>query len=620
MTEATRLLADIPLFDEWDRRFAGLMDRLNEGRQEDCRTLTLGAALVSRFSREGHICFDYTEAVPLLEKTGGTIFLPDREDWERALAGSSLVGFPGDYKPLIRDRRGRIYLYRYWRYQKQIADFIRERMENRPEIKEALLIDSFSRLFPKETFEAPEPSGVDKMQARAAFSAVTHSFCVISGGPGTGKTTTIARILALLVEQHPASGLRIALTAPTGKAAARLAGAVVTAKRRLNCVSAVREAIPETAFTLHRLLGSRPGSVYFRHSADNRLAVDVVVVDEASMVDMALLAKLLAALPPHCRLVLVGDKDQLASVEAGSVFADICAAGNMDRFSSSFLERFVVAGIPSAESPVSGREHRNKEDCLFDDSLVQLEKNYRFDPGGGISRLSRAVREGDGAEVVSVLEARQYPDVTRISPENENWREQIWRKGYDWFLSYCSAAADIAEVFLRFERFRILCALREGPQGANTINAVIEERIKKNILTGPDAIWYPGRPVMVIRNDYHLRLFNGDVGIALKNGAGRLRVWFFDGGEIRRFHPRRLPEHETVYAMTVHKSQGTEFGRIQLILPEKDAPVVTRELLYTAVTRAANAVQIVARRDILQAAVSRRTFRMSGLAEELWNP
>jgi exodeoxyribonuclease V alpha subunit len=607
-----------PLFDAFDRQLASLITRIDESEDENQKeTVSLIAAMASRFSRDGHVCFDYDRAIEFWEETDIETPFPEQSSWLRAMENSMVVGRAGDYSPFIIDKQNRIYLYRYWKYQQIIADFIRRRVQTALLVDYPRLTDGLLIVFKDEAAKTSSGKRGNPQSVLAAWIAVTRGLCVISGGPGTGKTTTVAKILALLVEQSPDNNLRISLTAPTGKAAARLSDAVSAAKHRLNCAPGVINAVPEKALTIHRFLGSRPGSVYFRHHADNRVDADVVVVDEASMVDVALLAKLIFALPDECRLILVGDKDQLASVEAGSVFADICAAGQMDSFTSDFMNKFISAGFSTVAAGSSDGQTvdlGNKKQ--LDNSLIQLKKNYRFLADSGISRLSRAIRDGGHDKAISILADDTYQDVRWIIPEENFFEKTIDREVLAWFTAYM-ASVDASEAFCRFERFRILCALRKGPYGVRTVNAMIEERLKKEGLVKTDQLWYPGRPVMVTRNDYQRNLFNGDVGIALLDGQGRLRVYFSDGDGLRWFHPQRLPEHETIFAMTVHKSQGTEFSNVTVVLPEKDASVLTRELLYTAVTRATSSVTIAGSQKIIETAVGRKTFRVSGLVDEL---
>jgi len=392
--------------------------------------------------------------------------------------------------------------------------------------------------------------------------------------------------------------------------------AIKCAKGEVNCSQSIKEAIPEEASTIHRLLGSIPESPYFRHNAQNRLPVDVVVVDEASMVDLALMSKLIQALPPQARMILLGDKDQLASVEAGAVLGDICDTGNVHSFSRRFCESVKKVTGYEIRTQLNGEAELGIQGCI-----VQLQKSFRFGSDSGIGAVSRAVNAGDDDLAVTLLREGKYGDIKwRDLPQSTGlplaMKDMVVREFADYL-----QAGDVWEVFQLFDRFRILCALRKGPYGVINLNALVEQILTEEGLIDPGKSWYPGRPILITSNDYNLRLFNGDVGIVLPDCAANndLRV-FVPGadGTVRKFHPLRLPEHETVYAMTVHKSQGSEFDRVLLLLPDKDFPLLTRELAYTGLTRAKESVEIWGNEDVFRAAVCRRIERMSGLRDALW--
>ncbi|HTG44500.1 MAG TPA: exodeoxyribonuclease V subunit alpha, partial [Verrucomicrobiae bacterium] len=405
------------------------------------------------------------------------------------------------------------------------------------------------------------------------------NFTVITGGPGTGKTQTVKKILARLFELPGGVDLRIALAAPTGKAAARLTESVRT----------VREDLKAT--TIHRLLGYLPGSPYFRHRGDNLLTADVVVIDEASMVDLALMAKLFAAVRPDARLILLGDRDQLASVEAGSVLADICAA----------------AEKAAPNEPLHG-------------AVLELRRNFRFAESGGIFRVSSAVNAGDADAAIAALQDEADPEAQwQPLPSAAQLVDALREKVIAAFRA-CLETEDPVEALTRLQLFRILCAVRHGPFGVENLNEVAEEILAAAGLVAPQRAFYRGRPLTITQNDYNLGLFNGDSGIILPDpeGDGELRAFFLSAeGRLRRFLPSRLPHHETAFAMTVHKSQGSEFGGILLLLPESDSPLLTRELLYTALTRARNQVEVWATEPVLRAAITRRVTRVSGLRDAL---
>ena len=604
------LLYKTGVFSALELHFADFMEKVSGTPSP---SLWLAAALVSRSTTEGHICLDlaFTAGERVIEggEVLGSFVCPKLNGWKKELLQSKAVGRPGEYKPLVLDDKCRLYLFRYWDYQERLAYLIRSRVGvkdgpvNMPLLKEGL-----GKAFPSD-------SGNDvDWQKVAACAAVYKKFTVISGGPGTGKTTTVAKIMALLLEQNSPNRLRIALVSPTGKGASRLQQAIKDAKATLDFPEHIKSAIPEEASTIHRLLGSIPDSPYFRHNARNKLPLDVLVVDEASMVDLALMSKLVQALPIEGRLMLLGDRDQLASVQAGAVLGDICGAGGLNSFSSRFCEKVAQAtGYKICPDKEVGP--------AIKDCIVQLSRNYRFGPESGIAATSHAVNAGDAHFVDTWLKEGRYKDMRwHALPRPEMLQGALRRRILAEYKKGL-LAKDPREIFRRFDRFRILCALREGPFGSTSVNSLIEKILREEKLIKPDRRWYKGQPIMVTRNDYHLRLYNGDIGVILEEpSAGNGLKAFFQAadGTIRKFNPYRLPEHETVYAMTVHKSQGSEFDRVLLVLPDRDSPVLTRELVYTGITRAKESVEIWGRQAVLEQAISRRTVRASGLRDLLW--
>jgi exodeoxyribonuclease V alpha subunit len=603
MYECLKDLREKGILSSLDTHFAGFLERLSGSPSPE---LVVAAALVSASTRQGHICLDLSApnglpfSLPFSEKNG----------WWKRLRQSDVVGYPGEYKPLILDEEARLYLFRYWDYQVKLANFVRSRIRAMDEsLDRTLLKQRLSRLFPAQSNEDMD------WQEVAVFTALLRQFTVISGGPGTGKTTTVAKILALLLESRDPETLRIGLVSPTGKGASRLEEAIRKVKQALDCSDHIRDAIPEEASTIHRLLGTIGGSPYFRYHEDNKLPLDVLIVDEASMVDLPLMSKLVQALSAQCRLILLGDKDQLASVEAGAMLADICDAGQSLAFSRSFSQELrILTGYDVASEKVDGQAP-SMRDCI-----VYLTKSYRFKGESGIAALSRAVNDGDGEAGLSIIESKGLEDIAwkdiRLLHEWTRVLKEPVVQGFQGLLK----ARDPFEVFERLDDFKILCGLREGPYGVNAVNMMVERILKEEHLIKADGQWYPGRPILITRNDYSLHLFNGDMGIALPDpgAGGELRV-FFQGtdGKLRKFHPLRLPEHETTYAVTVHKSQGSEFGEVLLILPDRDSPVLTRELVYTAITRARDRVEIWGNPDVFRNAVARRTVRTSGLKDAL---
>ncbi len=582
-----------------DRHFAELMERLAGQPSSEVRLAAMGA---SHHRSLGHIC------LPLSEIAGTEIDgerVPELKRWVKKLRASKVVGEPGDFKPLILDSADRLYMRRYWEYETNLVRMIEARLNgSQPVVDEALLRAGITRLFAVE-------SGEFNRQKLAAFAAVTRNFSVISGGPGTGKTRTVVMILALLLQQE--GDLRIALTAPTGKAAARLKDSIENAAKGFP--DELRVRLPKEAATIHRLLGAIPASPYFRHNAASPLVADVVIVDEASMVDLALMAKLLDAVPPQARVILLGDKDQLASVEAGAVLGDLCNTG---------VPLEPAAPLVAAYAKIVGEKPAIKTQkplAPIHGGIVDLRRNYRFPGGSGIGELSRMINGGDADGALRFLsETKTDAVVARALPAagllGRALREPILA-GYGDNLE----VKEPSEVLSRFQRFRILCAVRRGPFGVENLNALVAAALEEAGVIGLRGPWYRGRPVMITANDYNLKLFNGDIGIVLPDdeGGGELRAFFTaTDGTLRRFLPSRLPPHETAFAMTVHKSQGSEFERVLLLLPDAESPVVTRELLYTGITRARSGVELWYREPELRAAVARVVRRDSGLRDALW--
>ena len=595
-------------FSPLDLHFARFMAKVCKAPSQE---LVLAAALVSWLTREGHICLDLSSQEPFhASEAGESLVFPAAGKWVKMLKKSGVVGEPGEPRPLILDPKDRLYLYRYWEYQEELAKGIKSRINDESPVSPmSSFQNGLSRVFP-----SLEEAGID-WQKVAAFASARRKFCVITGGPGTGKTTTVAKILALLMEmeQNRRQGLRTALVSPTGKGAARLQEALKKAKEDLACEQSLKALIPEEASTIHRLLGPVKDSPYFRFNAQNHLPVDAVVVDEASMVDLALMSKLVQALPSQARFILLGDKDQLSSVEAGAVLGDICDTGVSHPFSKTFcaeIQRtagYEIQGAKSA-SPMS-------------DSIVQLTRSYRFSDESGIASASRSINEGNADAALKILQDATAVDLGwKPLPSPKSLPRALKDRGLEDF-HYLFQVRDPQTAFEQLDRFRILCALRQGPYGVNAINLLVEHLLRGQKLIRGEGRWYRGRPVLITQNDYNLHLYNGDIGIALPDpGAdGELRVFFrAPDGALRALHPVRLPQHETVYALTVHKSQGSEFDRLLFILPDQDSPVLTRELIYTGITRAREGVEVWGRENVFREAVGRRTTRVSGLRDALW--
>lgn len=586
--------------------------------QQNKEDLSLVAALVSRYVRDGHICLDLNDLAGKIifksEDGKNIIECPQLQTWLASLKSASCVGAPGDFKPLILDEKARLYLQRYWQYEKDVAEYVSASISKTNEIKlDKVKIQENLNLY----FDKVAGQEIN-WQKVAAAAALSKKFLVISGSPGTGKTTAITKIMALILDMENRA-LRIALAAPTGKAAARLQESVEKTKEKLNCIAAIKEMIPNEAQTIHRLLGSINNSPYFQFNKKNQLPYDLVVIDEASMVDLPLLAKLIAALPPEASLILLGDKDQLASVEAGAVLGDICGQGVPNIFSPEFARQIAFL---SGEEIESGNVPAG-----IQDNIIHLQKNYRFLDQSGIGLLSQTVKNGQYQEAAELLRSGKYADIhwTEMAESEKLFKlfGEIIVERYQEYLKAATSGSCVPDnIFDLFEKFRILCALRVGIWGTEKMNVYVEKILRDAGLIKPQNIFYEGMPVMVLQNDYRLRLFNGDVGIILKDSEenDQLRAFFRDEHNgLRKYLPARLPRHETVWAMTVHKSQGSEFERVLLILFGRDIPLITRELIYTGITRARKDVDIWAGEDLLKRAILRRISRQSGLTDTLQN-
>ncbi|MBK1691902.1 exodeoxyribonuclease V subunit alpha [Ectothiorhodospira mobilis] len=632
------------------------------------------AALASHQVGRGHVCLDLeatladpdrTLSLPPEGETPVDGTPPPRPsqclaglgmaDLVSALEDPDLVGAGPGCTPLVLQGR-RLYLRRYWACEQRVAGALAERLLGGAAVREAMAPE---RLHPwlERLFGPPDAQGIDWQRAACALAA-SGAFAVITGGPGTGKTTTVVRLLALLQALHLETGadvpLRIRMAAPTGKAAARLNAAVAGALGGLALPrdafgQAVRDAIPARVTTLHRLLGSRPGSRHFRHDARRPLAVDALVVDEASMIDLELMDALLQALPPEARLILLGDRDQLASVEAGAVLGELCARAGEGHYTperAAWLQAVTGQPLPPERQDPSGN--------ALDQHVVMLRHSHRFGADSGIGRLARAVNAGDAQAVAAVwaepgrdlmrrgLKGPEDPALPAVAVDGGAGdrpprADGAHPEGYGRYLQVMATAdpgpgaeaperdAWAREVLAALEGFQVLCALRRGPWGVEGMNHRIAAFLRERGLLDPQGIWYAGRPVIVTGNDYGLGLMNGDMGVTLRvaDAAGNpvLRVAFpaGDGSDrIRWVLPSRLTAVETAFALTVHKSQGSEFRHTALVLPDRAGPLLTRELVYTAITRASRWFTLLEpRRGILEEAVMRRVLRSSGLQAAL---
>ncbi|KVD35564.1 exodeoxyribonuclease V subunit alpha [Burkholderia ubonensis] len=666
------------------------------------------AFAASRATAGGHVCVSLGALAQRYDEP--------LADVRAALAASGVAAFGalerGEERPLIVDRHDRLYLARYFAYERRLAEALVAQAsavaaDDAP--APDVLRERLARYFGPAT-------GETDWQRVAAIVALTGRVTIVSGGPGTGKTTTVVGVLACLLDAHP--GLRIALAAPTGKAAQRMQEALHARAGDLPPELAAR--LPNTSYTLHRLLGGG-GAAGFRHHRDNPLPYDLIVVDEASMIDVALAAHLLDALAPGARLVLLGDKDQLAAVEAGAVFAELSARPSFSEAACARIaqalgidEAAFVAALPTpadaepdaaaaaaaiGRTPVAPPPAGPRQASLFDDEplaavatadeaagdaddapawieadelawldaaalppldagaaqrvaamipaapedveaaeaatpvpladcVVWLERNYRFGLDSPIGRLSLAIRRGDVTEALDALPASDAAAASFHEDAGDALAATTVERLARRFSAYldalrdalAAAVPDPLPLFDALNRFRILCATRGGARGAEHVNALVAAHVRRaaHVPLAVGAHWFTGRPIMVTRNDYALGLFNGDIGIALPDAQGVLRVWFKRAdGAARAVSPAALPPHETAFALTVHKSQGSEFDEAALVLPATFGRVLTRELVYTAVTRARTRVQVIGGRRVLAQAIATRTQRDSGLSARI---
>ena len=546
----------------------------------------LAAAILSKDAGEGHVCLPLSR-LAMDEKMPAALqscfaLLGESVDWPTVLHRSPAVSAADSQTPMILTG-DRLYLNRLWRNELAVARFFSETNAPLP-CDEAQLRQTLDTLF--TSVEATD------WQKVAAAVALTRRISVISGGPGTGKTTTVAKLLAALIQLSGEQKCRIRLAAPTGKAAARLTESLGGALQKLPLTGEQLALFPNEASTLHRLLGAQPGSQRLRYHAGNPLHLDVLVVDEASM-------------------IFLGDRDQLASVEAGAVLGDICTYASLGYTAerAEELSRLTGCSLASENHSLAG---------ALRDSLCLLQKSYRFGSDSGIGQLASAVNRGDRHTTCAVFDG-QFTDIEKKSLQTgEEYQAMLddALQGYQHFLTGVQQQCTPAQALAAFGEYQLLCALREGPFGVSGLNDRFEQLLgqKRKIHRTPHSRWYEGRPVMIARNDSALGLFNGDIGIALDRGLG-LRVWFqMPDGSVKSVQPSRLPEHETAWAMTVHKSQGSEFNHAALILPTQLSPVITRELIYTAITRARQRLSLYADERVLLQAIAPRTERRSGLS------
>lgn len=483
---------------------------------------------------------------------------------EQGLIIASGLASKKDLTPLILEQN-RLYLHRYWFYETRLAEQLKNLIKRSYTNKNLdLILDRYFIDLIDET----------DWQRAAARKVVSQAFSIITGGPGTGKTTMVVKVLALLQEAVlKKEGLYIALAAPTGKAAMRLQESIGLSKKTLPCSEKIKKLIPETVTTLHQLLGAQPPSPYFKHNATNPLVYDLIVIDEASMVDLALMSKLVDALKPDSRLILLGDKDQLASVESGAVLANLTT---------------------------SISEH-----------TLELKKSYRFD--GEIKALADAVNIQASDIAWQILKNGS----NQVALLEEGLFDYIVDK-YSHYCQLIKNKAGFKEIYAAFSQFQVLCSNRHGEYGVNNINDRVEQKLARENKIQQSEIWYSGRPIMVTQNNTEMQLYNGDIGICLRDKYSTKQVFFLrSDGSTKKIRPSRIPAHETVFAMTIHKSQGSEFDECLCVLSDEINPVLSKELVYTAVTRAKKRLKIFSSYLVFCQSLEKKVVRTGGLPEKL---
>ncbi|VFP83382.1 exodeoxyribonuclease V subunit alpha [Candidatus Erwinia haradaeae] len=610
LEEALTLAKDHGLIHSLDIQFSRMI-----AERDSQPVLILASVFLSRDVRAGHVCLPLINMCPkglfsglhrdLAQIIWDAAGMP--EDIESMLLACVAVSDGQIVTPLVLENNC-LYLYRMWHSEVIVTNFIQSR-NLFLEVEDKRTCKILDYYFDK--------SNIIDWQKIAVAIAITSQLTIISGGPGTGKTTIIAKLLCVLIELLPVCP-RIKVVALTGKAAARLTESLHITLQSIDKTCLLLRGFPSVAITLHRLLGVMPGSQKVRFHADNHLPLDILVIDEASMIDLSMMAHLVSALSSHTRVILIGDQNQLCSVEAGSVFGDLCYR----------LDNHYSLRRAEQLSNLTGYKIIGKERCVchsISDVRCVLPISYRFKNSSGIGQLALAVNSGKIKLSTRILNGN-FSDVSyRCLQSAQDYNELIDHcvKGYHIYLNLLKIGEQYEKIIMAFRDFRVLCTIGNGLFGTSGLNENIEKQLyKMGLIYEHSALqypWYIGRPIIIMRNNPYLQLYNGDIGIALLDDARHIKVWFLrPNGDIKGFNPFFLPLHSTAFAMTVHKAQGSEFDRVVLILPNQEASIITRQLIYTAITRAKKNITIYANEGIFQKAVRLDVLRRSGLLDKLY--
>lgn len=580
MTDLFEMLSELNKRKEislQELEFGRFLNRIESTEPKEI--LLLGMACI-RYQMDGHLCISIAEFVnhpvygKLMEKSTNEVQLLD------LIAVSNLVGIPGDSKPLVLDGE-KLYLQKIWKYENELIDWLLKKSDGINNLTKKDL------QFVNQNFEE---NGEIDWQRIAVKIALLKNLVIVSGGPGTGKTFTIKEIIKALQYSNNKKNLKIALAAPTGKAAQRLNDSLASDNEELELVAAV---------TVHKLLGAEFGSSSFKYNKTNRLVCDVVVIDEASMLDIHLWTALIRALPDSTKLILLGDKDQLSSVEAGSILGDICSGA-----SNSFSAKIAL----EIEEPVVSKNSFQLNDCF-----ILLEKTYRVEEGSGIKILSDVVNHGEFRNALEILKSEQFPDVSLKEASTKSIDELI----NEYVLNPGLSSRSIESIRSGLSTFKILCALRRGPFGVEEINRAAEKALKGILEIPISQQWYSGRPIMMNRSNSQFKLRNGETGLCIQAAGNEFEI-IFDRKEDFRLSTTRLQDYELAFANTIHKSQGSEYDHVAILLPSDANPLLSRELLYTAITRAKKSIIIYASEEIVEHAVKKVVSRNSGIKAKIW--